>query len=98
HIDLAHCLERDVDHPDVHPMRRLVDAWRVNEDDLPCGAGLVRPAIILHADDARPRRLRLVRDDGELVTDDAVEECGLAGVGAAEKGDETGFHRSSAAS
>src|SRR6185503_1861145 len=63
----SHRLERDVHHPHVHPVRRLVDARRVDEDDLSL-------LVILHADDARAGRLRLVRDDGELVADNAIEE------------------------
>src|SRR5262245_9289071 len=64
-------------------MRRLVDTRCIDEDDL-----AVR--IILDAEDARPCRLRLVGDDGELVADDPIEKRGLAGIRPAEKRDETG--------
>ena len=52
--------------------------------------------IVLHADDTRSRRLRLVRHDGELLADDAIEQRGLAGVRAANERDETRFHMSTA--
>ena len=80
-IHVAHGLERDIDHSHVHAVRGLVHARRVHEDDLPI-------RIILDADDAGSRRLGLVRYDGELVTDDAVEQCGLARIGAADEGNE----------
>jgi hypothetical protein len=66
-IDFTHRFERDVNHAHVHAMRRLVDARRVHEDDLPV-------AIILHADHPRARGLRLVRDDRELLADDAIQQ------------------------
>ena len=40
--------------------------------------------------DAGARGLRLVRDDGELLAEQGVEQGGLAGVGAADDGDEAG--------
>ena len=87
HVDLAHRFERDVHHPHVQPVRRLVHARCVDEHHLPI-------RIVLHANDACARRLRLVGDDGELLADDAVEQRGLAGVRPAEERDETGFHQS----
>ena len=52
--------------------------------------------VVLHADDPRARRLRLVGHDRELLADDAIEEGGLAGVGTTEEGDEAGLHCSAA--
>ena len=72
-IDEAH-------HPPVEGVEGLVDAGIVDEDDL----ALVRR---LDAQDADPRRLRLVRDDGDLLTQEGVEEGGLADVGPSEEGD-----------
>ena len=43
------------------------------------------------ADDAVARRLRLGRHDAELLADDGVDERRLAGVGAADDGDDAGF-------
>ena len=59
----------------------LVDARRVDEHDL--GVGPVE-----HPPDLGAGRLRLVRDDGHLGAEDAVEQRGLAHVGAADEGDE----------
>ena len=89
-VDVAHRVERDVHHPHVHAVRRLVHAGRVDEHDL-----AVR--VVLHADDPRARGLRLVGHDRELVPDDAVQQRGLAGVRAAEEGNEAGLHASEVA-
>jgi hypothetical protein len=85
HIDFPHRLQRDVDHSHVEPVRRLVNARRVHEHDLP-----VR--VVLDAHDACAGGLRLVRHDGELLTDNAVEQSRLAGVRPAEQRHEPGFH------
>ncbi len=79
-------VERGIDHPDVQPMERLVDAGGVQVDDL-AGGTLADP------DDPVPRRLRLVRDDRELLADEAVEQRRLAGVGPADEGHEAALHR-----
>src|SRR5690349_3527078 len=65
-----------------------MDAGRVDEDDLPCGC-----RVVLRAEDPRPRRLRLVGDDGDLLADDAIEQRGFAGIGPADDRDVSGFHR-----
>ena len=65
-------------------MLGLVDPRRVEEDDL---AGLVR----MDAEDAVARRLGLIGDDRDLMLDDAVDECRLADIRAADDGDETRF-------
>ena len=85
HVDLADRVDRGVDHAHVHAVQRAMDARRIEEHDL-------RVGIVLHAEDARPRRLRLVGDDGELGPDEPVEQRRLAGVGPADERDEAGFH------
>ena len=89
-VHVAHRVERGVHHPHVHPVRRLVNARRVDEHDLP-----VR--IVADTEDAVARGLRLVGDDGELRADEAVEQRGLAGVRQADERDETRFHAGSLA-
>ena len=46
---------------------------------------------VLTAEDPVAGRLRLVRDDGHLRPDQAVEQRGLAGVGPADEGNEAGL-------
>ena len=53
-------------------------ARRVDEHELRVGQRL-------HAQDARPGRLRLVRDDGDLAADERVQQRGFAGVRPADK-------------
>ena len=75
-------LERGIDevhHPAVQGVERLVDAGIVDEDDL----AFLR---CLDAQDADARRLRLVRDDGDLLAEEGVEEGGFPDVGPAEQG------------
>ena len=62
-----------------------MNSGRVDEDRLPLG-------IVLDAQDAVARGLRLVGDDGELLADDAVQEGRLAGVRAADQRNESRFH------
>jgi len=78
-------LVRDVEHPHVHPVLRLVDAGRVEEDHL---AGVVVP----DADDAVPGRLGLVGDDRELGADKSIEERRLSGIRPADERDEPELH------
>src|SRR5262249_41627350 len=61
------------------------DARCIEEHDL-------RVRIVLHAEDPIPRRLRLVGDDRELGPDQAIQQCGLAGIRTADEGNEAGFH------
>ena len=72
----------------------LVHAGGVDQDDLGGGvAGLALGFLFQrdfeHAVDAGARGLRFVRDDGELLAEQGVEQRGFAGVGAADDGDET---------
>ena len=70
-------------HCPLEPAARLEDAGRVHEDDL-------GGAVDADAEHARARGLRLGRDNGNLGADQAVEQGGLAGIGRAQQGDETG--------
>ena len=82
-IHLAQRLHRRVHHAHVEPVQGPVNPRRIDEHDLPAFK-------ILRRDDPIPGRLRLVGDDRDLGADDAVEEGGLAGVGAADQGGESG--------
>ena len=87
-VHFAHRFDGGVHHLHVHPVERTVNARRIDEHDLG-----VR--VVAHAVNPRPRRLRLVGDDGELGADDPVEQRRLAGIRTADERDETGFHRDS---
>ena len=78
-------------------MQRLVDAGRVDIDHLslecwPVGLLTRWPEIIPHADDAIAGGLRFVGNDRELLLNEAIEQRGLAGVGAADQRDEPRLH------
>ena len=76
-------LERRVDeihHPFVQLVERLVDARVIDENDL-AFVGRV------DAQDADPRRLRLVGDDGDFLAEQAVEQGGFSDVRPADEGD-----------
>ena len=60
-------------HRTVEPALGGEDARRVDDDDL--GIPHLR-----HAAHGEPRRLHLMRDDGDLGPDKAVGKCGLAGI------------------
>src|ERR1043166_6037586 len=72
-------------------MQRTMNSRRVEEHDL-------RVGIISHAENPRTRRLRLVRHDGELLADEAVEERRFAGVRTSDEGDEAPLHGAALAS
>jgi hypothetical protein len=84
-VDLAHRLQRRIHHPHVHAVQRAMDARRVDEHDLPLGE--VRTPVM---------RLRVVCGLSEtmasLVSDQTVEQGGLAGVRAADQRDEPALH------
>src|SRR5437879_45173 len=82
-VYLRNSMERGLDHPLIEPELGLVDAGRVHEHQL--GAGQV-----LDAENPRPGRLRLVRDDGDLAAENAVQECRLSHVRPAYQRDEAG--------
>ena len=64
----------------------VVETGRVDEDDLTFGA-------CDDALDAVAGGLRLRGDDGDFLADEAIEERGFAGIGAADDGDEAGTVR-----
>ena len=64
------------------PVHGPVHPWRVEEQDLPLRQ-------VLRAEDARARRLWLVRDDGQVRPDEPVEQRGLARIRAPEERNET---------
>src|SRR6185437_8905179 len=76
-VDVGDDPQRLADHEAVELFLGAVNARRVDEDDLPAGA-------VVDAGDAVPRRLRLGRDDGQLLADDPVEQRRLADVGSAQ--------------
>ena len=67
-------------HRPVEPAPRREDAGRVDKDDL-------RRAFDRDAEQPAARRLRLGRDDRELVADEPVEQRRLAGIGRADQRD-----------
>ena len=88
-IDLFQRVERRVDHADVEAVQRL-DGRRAcrRTPPAPEGLGLSLAWVVPDADDAIAGGLRLVGNDRELLSDEAVEERGLAGVGPADQRDE----------
>src|SRR5881296_3342104 len=76
-------VERGFDHPLIEPELGLVDARRVHEDQLGVGQ-------VLDAKNPGSGRLGLVRDDGDLVAEDAVQERRLSHVRPAYQRDEPG--------
>jgi hypothetical protein len=75
-IHFAQRLDRRIDHPHIHPVQRPVNARRIDERNLSAW-------VVLGPEDPRPRRLRLVGHDGDLLADDPVEERRLSRIGAA---------------
>src|SRR5207244_2585272 len=80
-VHLAQAAHGGLHHALVHAVGRLVDAGRVEEDDLAVGP-------VQDGQDAVAGRLRLVGDDRDLVAHQPVDERGLAHVGPADDGDE----------
>ncbi len=66
---------------------RPLEPGQVGEHELPVGA-------VDDAEDPPPRRLRLVRDDGDLAAAERVDQRGLADVGTAGDRDEAAPHSS----
>ena len=85
HIDFGDGLHGGIHHPHVHAMQRPVNARRVEEHHLRIG-------IVAYAKNARARRLRLVGHNGQLLANQLVQQRRLAGIGAANEGDETRLH------
>ena len=87
-VDLLH-------HAAVELSVGLVDAGGVDEDELGCGVAGIDFVFFAQGDfenavDAGARGLRFVGDDGELLAEQRVEQCGFPGIGTADDGDETG--------
>ena len=68
-----------LDHAPIHPVHRLVDAGSVDEHNLPARR-------VSDTENPMARRLRLIRDDRELLSGEPIEQRGLAGVGPAHDG------------
>jgi len=68
-------------HSPIQQKSGLVNAGRIYEDDLPL-------VCRNNSFDLVSGRLGLFLKGGDLFTDEAVEQCGLAGVRAADKRDE----------
>ena len=83
-VDVAQGLISRFIHEFPQLMLWLVDARRVEEDDLTF-------VVRMDAEDAVARRLGLIGDDRDFMLDDAVDECRLADIRAADDGDETRF-------
>ena len=86
HEDEIHFLEDvhgHLHHPRVETVLRLMDAGRVQENQL----GVIQ---MLHAQDAGPRRLRLVGDDGDFFAEEPIQKRGFSDVGAAHQRHESG--------
>src|SRR6185295_18157317 len=73
--------ERLLDHVLVERAAAGVDPGRIDEDDL-----RLRLGDVANADDAVARRLGLRRDDGDLLTEEAIEKRRLADVGSPDDG------------
>ena len=80
-------------HAAVELRAGLVDAGRIDKDDLRGGICAFVRGDLDHAHDAIARGLRLGGDDGHLFAGEGVEERAFADVGPAENGDESGFQR-----
>ena len=93
HVDVAEGVEREVDHPRVHAVQGAVNPGGIDEHHL---AGALA-GDVPDADDAIPRRLRLVRHDGQLGADEQIQQRRLASVGTADERREPGLHHRAAA-
>ena len=72
----------------------LMDAGSVDEDNLGGGVAGFALSFLFERDlentvDAGSRRLRFMRDDGELLAEESVQQGGLARIGATDNRDET---------
>ena len=67
----------------------LVDAGRIDEDDLRGGIGVLVRGNLDHAQDAITRGLRLGGDDGYLFAGEGVKKGAFADVRPADNGDES---------
>jgi hypothetical protein len=79
-VDLLDGRSHLLHHAGVHGVERAVDTGKVEEDDLAAGLGE-------DAHDPVAGGLRPLRDDGDLVAEEGVEQGALAGVGPSDQGD-----------
>ena len=85
-IDAFERVLKIVHHLAAEHIFRLVDSWRIDQDDL-------RVVAIQDSLDAVASGLRLGRNDCDLAPHQSIQEGRLPGVGPADDGDETGFER-----
>jgi len=82
-------------HAAIQLCRGFVDARGVDKDNL-CrwvsgvGAAFLPQRNLQNPMDACARRLRFVGNDGELLAEQCIQQCGLARIGASDDGNETG--------
>ena len=90
-VRLGRALPGGGEHRPIEPAPRGEDPGQVHQHDL---RGVPRRRLLEDdAVDPKPCRLRLRRDDREPGPDQAVEQCGLAGVWRADQGDQPGAGR-----
>jgi len=80
-------------HAAVKVRAGLVDAGRIDKNDLRGGIRALVRGNLDHAHDAIARGLGLGGDNRHLLAGEGVEERAFADVGPAENGDESGFQR-----
>ena len=83
--------ERFVDfthHAAVELRRSYVNAGRIHKYDLRRRMFAFALGDLDHSVDTGARGLRFGRDDCDLLADERIQQCGLAGVGPADDGDE----------
>ncbi len=84
HIDLVKRPLRDIDHILAQLVLCLMDARRIQKDDLP-------PLLVIDRLDPVSRGLRLIARDRDLLPDDAVHERRFPHIRPADQGGEAGF-------
>ena len=82
HVGVGERPERRTSHGSVELVSGVEQPGRVEHDHLRVGGRA-------DSNDAVARGLGLRAHDGQLLTDDAIEERGLSGVGFADDGDDT---------
>ncbi len=67
-----------------------MNAWSIDEHYLATEPALL-PGHVDNSENAVARRLWLGADNGQLLADQGIEECGFAGVGATQNAEESGM-------
>ena len=83
-------------HAAVEMRAGLVDAGRIDKDDLRRRMHALARRNLDHSGDAVAGGLRLGGDNGHFFAGEGVEQRAFAGVGPAENGDKSGFQRGNA--